>query len=297
MEESVNFDHVDPKFREYLLLGDRERISKIYRDCWINYPQVLAIRAGVRAIYEMPPKIQAQCMLVSGRSGMGKTSLLQKIESDIETLRKRHADSYSCIAFSLSPDPNLHSFEDVISEALGVPIGKIRNGLIPEEFCRLAHLRKMRLVLIDEVHNLLNSGKIDQRKSLAFLRGLSNPPMSLSIIAFGIEDAVHAISSDEQLERRFQLCSLSPWKENESFRSFLAAYERALPLKKPSELGGQEIVRYLLGATGGITDAIVKRITRGAVWAILDGKEAIDHDCLEKAAEIPPYLDRFDDEA
>lgn len=154
----------------------------------------------------------------------------------------------------------------------------------------------MRLVLIDEVHNLLNAGRIDQRKNLAFLRALSSPPMSLSIIAFGVDDALHAISSDEQLERRFQLCDLPPWKENESFRSFLAAYERALPLKKPSELGKQENVRYLLGATGGITDAIVKRITRGAVWAIVEGKEAIDHYCLEKAAEIPPYLDCFDDE-
>ncbi|WP_312340786.1 MULTISPECIES: TniB family NTP-binding protein [Gammaproteobacteria] len=296
MKTSVNFDHVDPKFREHLFLNDRERISKIYRDCWVNYPQVVAIRAGVRAIYEMPPKTQAQCMLICGRPGMGKTSLFKKIESDMESLRKRHIDSYGCIAFSLSPDPNLHGFEDSISEALGVPIGKIRNGLVPEAFCRLAHLRRMRLVLIDEVHNLLNAGRIDQRKNLAFLRALSSPPMSLSIIAFGVDDALHAISSDEQLERRFQLCDLPPWKENESFRSFLAAYEHALPLKKPSELGKQENVRYLLGATGGITDAIVKRITRGAVWAIVEGKEAIDHYCLEKAAEIPPYLDCFDDE-
>lgn len=107
MKTSVNFDHVDPKFREHLLLNDRERISKIYRDCWVNYPQVVAIRAGVRAIYEMPPKTQAQCMLICGRPGMGKTSLFKKIESDMESLRKRHIDSYGCIAFSLSPDPNL----------------------------------------------------------------------------------------------------------------------------------------------------------------------------------------------
>lgn len=107
MKKKINFDHVAPAFREYLLLGEPERINKIYRDCWVNYPQVGSIRAGVRAIYEMPPKTQAQCMLISGRPGMGKTSLFKKIESDMETLRKRHVDSYGCIAFSLSPDPNL----------------------------------------------------------------------------------------------------------------------------------------------------------------------------------------------
>lgn len=123
MKTSVNFDHVDPKFREHLFLNDRERISKIYRDCWVNYPQVVAIRAGVRAIYEMPPKTQAQCMLICGRPGMGKTSLFKKIESDMESLRKRHIDSYGCIAFSLSPDPNLYTEAGVLG-------GYARSGVL-----------------------------------------------------------------------------------------------------------------------------------------------------------------------
>jgi hypothetical protein len=296
MKAELNLEHLLPVRRQLALLGDRERISKIYEDCWVNYPHVGSVRAAVRAVYEMPPKIQAQCMMISGRPGMGKTSLFKRIESDMAALRKRHADSYSCISFSLASDPTLNCFEDSISEALGVPIGKIRNGLVPEAFCMLAHLRKLRLVLIDEVHNLLNAGRIDQRKNLAFLRALSSPPMSLSIIAFGVDDAVHAISSDAQLERRFQMYDLPRWRENDSFRAFLTGYEGTLPLRRSSELWQQDKVRFLIRATDGITDAIVKRVTRGAVWAILDGKEKIDLVCLEKAAEIPPYLERFDDE-
>lgn len=296
MKAKLDLKHLSPAYCDLALLADRERISNIYGDCWVNYPQVGSIRAAVRAIYEMPPKIQAQCMMISGRPGMGKTSLFKKIESDMEALRKRHADSYSCISFSLASDPTLRCFEDSISEALGVPIGKIRNGLIPNSFCLLAHLRKLRVVLIDEVHNLLNAGRVDQRKNLAFLRALSSPPMSLSIVAFGVDDAVHAISSDAQLERRFQMYDLPRWKENDSFRAFLVSYESTLPLRKPSELWQQDKVDFLLKATDGITDAIVKRITRGAAWAILDGKEKIDLNCLEKASDIPPYLERFDDE-
>lgn len=255
-----------------------------------------SIRNAVRAVYEMPQKIQAQCILISGRPGMGKTSLFKKVESDMETLRKRNEDHRGYISFTLSPDPTLRSFEDSIGDSLGVPIGKIRNGLVPEALCRLAHLRRMRLVLIDEVHNLLNAGRSDQRKNLGFLRGLSSPPMSLSIIAFGVDDAAYAISSDAQLERRFQVYDLPRWKENESFRSFLAAYESMLPLRKPSELWRQEKVKMLLSASEGITDAIVKRITRGAAWSIIDGKEEIDIESLTKAADIPPYFDRVNDE-
>ncbi|MDZ3826584.1 TniB family NTP-binding protein [Pseudomonas monsensis] len=296
MEADLNLEHILPARRSLVLLKDKQRISAIYEDRWVNHPQVALLRATARALYEMPPRIQAQCMLISGRAGMGKTSLLKKIELDLEVIRKRNAEACSCIAFSLAPDPTLNSFEDTIGEALGVPIGKIRNGLVSQAFCRLAHLRNLRLLLIDELHNLLNVGRIDQRKNLAFLRALSSPPMSLSIIAFGVDDAVHAIKSDAQLERRFQIYDLPPWKQNDSFRAFLTSYEGTLPLRYPSELWQQEKVNFLLSATDGMTDNVVKCITRGAAWAILDGKERIDLACLEKAIDIPPYHHRFDDE-
>lgn len=291
MSADLNLEHISPTRRPLALLKDKQRINAIYEDRWVNHPQVISLRATARAIYEMPPRMQAQCLLISGRPGMGKTSLFRKVELDFDVLRKRHADAYSCIAFSLASDPTLHCFEDSIGEALGVPIGKIRNGLVPDAFCKLAHLRNLRLLLIDEVHNLLNAGRIDQRKNLAFLRALSSPPLSLSIIAFGIGDAVHAISSDAQLERRFQICDLPPWRLNDSFRAFLTAYEATLPLKNPSELWQSDKAKFLLSATDGITDSIVKHITRGAVWAILDGKESVDVTSLEKAADIPPYFD------
>jgi hypothetical protein len=147
------------------------------------------------------------------------------------------------------------------------------------------------MILIDEVHNLLNANRMDQRKSLALLRAMSGPPLSLSIVAFGIDDAEFAILGDDQLKRRFQIYKLPLWKEDDRFRSFLAAYESILPLKKPSELWRQDKVKFLLSRTGGITGDIVKYITRGAVWATLDRTEEIDMACLEKAADIPPYIE------
>jgi len=291
----INLDHISPARQHTARLDAGERISLIYRDYWINYPDVNTIRGVVRAVYEMPPKVQAQCILVAAPPGMGKSSLFAKVQADLETLRKRHAEQKGYIAFSLAPDPTLGGFEECFSEALGVPIGRIRNGLVPDSFRRLVHLRKMRVVLIDEVHNLLNANRTDQRKNLAFLRALSGPPLSLSIVAFGTSEAVNAVSSDEQLERRFETYDLPRWKEDERFRSFLAGYESLLPLQRPSELWAQDKVKYLLQSTSGVTDAIVKRITRGAVWAIIEGKEKIDLSCLQKAINIPPYLDTFEE--
>ncbi|MGH8389657.1 MAG: TniB family NTP-binding protein [Pseudomonas sp.] len=291
MKVNTSLEHIAPSYRNLALLDDKQRIISIYTDRWINYPEVSSIRAVVRAVYEMPRNIQAQCILVSAQSGMGKTSLFTRIESDIDTLRKRDQDHGGCISFSMPAEPTFSAFEDVVGEALGVPIGKIRNGRIPNTFSRLAHLRNLRIIMIDEVHNLLNANRGDQRKSLALLRAMSGPPLSLSIIAFGIDDAENAIRDDDQLERRFEIYNLPDWREDEKFRSFLAAYESILPLRKRSELSRSDKVKFLLRSSKGITGNIVKRITRGAVWAILDRKEAIDMECLEKAAFIPPYIE------
>jgi hypothetical protein len=152
-------------------------------------------------------------------------------------------------------------------------------------------MRGIKAILIDEVHNLLHAGRVEQRKNLALLRGISGPPLSLSIIAFGTMDAQHALASDQQLVRRFQNYEISRWREGEEFRSFLAGYESILPLARPSELWKEEKVKYILRVSDGITDEIVKRLTRGAVWSLVEGKEYIDLESLEKAADIPPALE------
>lgn len=291
-----SLEHILAVRRQFAMLDDRARFQIILKDCWVNYSEVNSIRSISRAVYEMPATTQAQCLVVSGISGMGKTSLFEKIKNDLESLRKRHNDPRGIISFTLAPDPTLKGFEDSMGAALGVPFGSIRNGLIPHAFVRMAHLRNMRVVMIDEIHDLLNANKVEQRKVLAFFRAMTGPPLSLSLFAFGTLDAKHALVSDAQLDRRFESYELRPWKEDEDFRSFLAAYESLLPLRKPSELWRQEKVRYLLSSTSGVTDGIVKRIKRGAIWAIMDQKEQIDIECLTKAAFIPPYVDYQDNE-
>ncbi|WAH61443.1 TniB family NTP-binding protein [Pseudomonas silvicola] len=286
-----NLDHISQSRRHLATLDDNSRFQVILKDCWVNHSEVNSVRSVIRAVYEMPPTTQAQCVVVSGVSGMGKTSLFNKVASDFDLLRKRHHDPRSYISFTLAPDPSLKGFEESMGAALGVPFGSIRNGLIPKPFVRMARLRSIKAVMIDEIHDLLNANKVEQRKVLTFFRSMTGPPLSLSLIAFGTQDAKFALASDDQLDRRFEKYELNRWKEDEAFRSFLAAYESLLPLKKPSELWRQEKVRYLLNATLGITDGIVKRIKRGAIWAIMDQKEQIDMECLAKAAFIPPYVD------
>ncbi|MEO8646467.1 TniB family NTP-binding protein, partial [Pseudomonas sp.] len=79
MKVKTSLEHIAPPYRKLALLDDKQRITSIYTDRWINYPEVSSIRAVVRAVYEMPRNIQAQCILVSAQSRMGKTSLFTRL--------------------------------------------------------------------------------------------------------------------------------------------------------------------------------------------------------------------------
>lgn len=281
-------EHIAKDRRHLAAKLDSTRISLIYSDAWINYPAADSIRACARAIQCMPAKQQAQCLLITASPGMGKTTLFKKVAFDLDVARQKNPDMSNYISVDTPADPTLTGLEDCLSVALKLSPGIIKIRNMPGSLVAAFQSKNIRILLMDEVNNLLIGGRVDQRKNLALLRALSGPPLSLSIIGFGVEDADNALENDPQLARRFQRESLPSWTESEEFRSFLAGYEQVLPLRKPSRLYSKDTVKYLLKVSGGQMDIIIQRIQRGGVWAILDKKESIDLECLVKARSIPP---------
>jgi hypothetical protein len=291
-----SLDHLSPKHKKIAFLGDDKRIRFIQKDIWISYPQSDVVRAAVHAILNMPKKSQAQCILVSANAGMGKSCLFNRILSDVRKSVPNGRARSGVLSFTLEETLSVHSLVDVIYTALGVnsPPGSLREK--KKNLTVLLKARGIKAILIDEFHHLLLTGRLEQRKILAFMKNLGGSPSFISMIAFGVEDAENALRSDRQLERRFQIYHLMPWTESEELRSFLIAYEQQLPIRLPSELWKREKVTYLLNASAGITDEIVTRISRGAIWSILMRKECIDIECLEKAAMIPPLPEDYTSE-
>lgn len=60
----------------------------------------------------------------------------------------------------------------------------------------------------------------------------------------GARDAVIALQTDSQMVSRFTPFEVPRWRESETFRRLLAAFERILPLRRPSNLAQREIVQY-----------------------------------------------------
>jgi hypothetical protein len=218
---------------------------------------------------------------------MGKSSLWEKTKQDMDAWARNNGRRNPSISLSVSSDPTASSLIEQVSEAFGFEgIPMKRNKLSPG-IIRLAIERNIRFLFIDELNHVLLANRTDQRKNLAFFKEISGPPLSIALICFGTNEAVNAIQADPQLERRFQVFELHKWKESEELRAFLSSYEMTLPLRARSNLGSKPVVKFLTSNTICTTREIVKRVSWGAMYALLDGSENITIDHLRSAVFLP----------
>ena len=85
---------------------------------------------------------------------------------------------------------------------------------------------------------------------------------------------------------RYRPWGIPRWRESDGLRRLLAAFERVLPLRKPSDLARREIVQFVLGASGGLTGEISTMLNSAAELAICSGDEMIDMTHLEHVCRI-----------
>ena len=288
--------HLDTKTRSLAELSIAERIKIVYQPIWINYPAVSKLRNIILSIAALPALTEAQCALVTAESGMGKTSLFEKATQDLQRWGKKQGEGNPVLSITLGTETSPKDIITAICAELGfdeLPIKKLK---LNPSFIRLMKVRNIRFLLIDELHHLLLCNEKEQRRSLVLLKRMIGSPLSISILGFGIEEALHAVTIDQQLDRRFQKFSFSRWTESEELRSFLASYERAIPLKKPSFLASKEIVKFLTNNTICTTKAIAQRLSWGAIYALLDNEEFISLEHLRQAAFFPDIMDVIGDE-
>ena len=146
---------------------------------------------------------------------------------------------------------------------------------------------EVKILIIDELHNLLAGNNNVQREFLNVLRFIGNE-MQVSIVGVGIKDAYLAIRSDDQLENRFEPFILPLWKNDNEFSKLLKSMAMVLPLQKPSPLLDAEVRSIILSRSEGTIGEIMTLLTRAACEAIISGQEFIDQAILERTKYNSP---------
>lgn len=280
--------HLSPETRVIAELDDDRRLAHLAEDRWIDYPRAREALEDLERLLRCPQRTRMPGMLIYGESNIGKSMIIEKF------LRAHPACGFNSdsgllkvevLAVEMPPAPQERRLYGQILMALNAPY-RSSDRLAAVEFTALALLHKIapRMLIVDEVHNLLSGSAREQRASLNLLKFLSNQ-LKCSVVVLGTRDALAAIQTDAQIASRFPDFEIPRWQENEEFRGFLAGFERQLPLRQPSRLAtSRAMVSAIMSASAGITGKICGLLSRAAEAAIRLKTERITPEVLQSVA-------------
>ena len=140
-------------------------------------------------------------LMVYGSSGIGKTMIAKRMASKYPTQYKSDLGitKTPVLLLQAPPAPDERRFYQHLLSTIGAPMWG-RRTVSELEVRALNHLRDMdlKMLMIDEVHNLLAGSYREQRRFLNMLRFLANE-LSVSLVVFGVNEALDAVRGDDQL--------------------------------------------------------------------------------------------------
>ena len=190
------------------------------------------------------------------------------------------------LAVQMPSDPSVGRFYTALLGATGAPTSARQYRLADLEQLTLRVLRSagVRVLVIDELHNVL-SGRGDRRREfLNLIRFLGNE-LRTPLVGVGTREAYLAIRSDDQLENRFAPFTLPRWEAGPGACSLLASFAASFPLHRPSRIATTEMASYLLTRSEGTIGELARLLTDAAVAAIESGEEAIN----QRTLLLAPY--------
>jgi hypothetical protein len=201
------------------------------------------------------------------------------------------AERLPVIAMQMPTEPTVSRFYAALLAHVGAPVPRAGPSSRKHELEQLA-LRVLRgvgarILVIDELHNMLAGSRTTRGEFLNLLRWLGNE-LRLPLVGVGTRDAWLAIRTDPQLENRFEPFVLPAWQSGPDTARLLQGFATLLPLRRPSDFRGAEMVRRVIARTGGTIGEMAALLRAAAEIAIQGGEERITQDVLDRAIYLGP---------
>jgi len=283
--------HLHPVARAVLDHSEAERAAWIRTERWIGYPRAHHALTILEDLLTLPVRQRMPNLLLIGPTNNGKTMIVEKFRRDhpCGPAADGEHEVMPVVIVQMPSEPDLKRFYAAILRAVQAPPRPPRELLAKLEDFMLRLLQRigLRVLIIDEVHNLLGGSSAQQRTFLNVLRSLGHT-LRIPLVCVGTREAYLAIRSDEQLENRFEPFTLPRWQADADYASLLASFEATFPLRYPSHLSQPPLSTHILAQSEGTIGEISTFLTRAATLAIRSGQERIDLSLLSEVEYHPP---------
>ena len=283
------YENLDRNRREQY---DEERLAYHGKTITIETPLIshLTQEARLLLIANRHQVGARQGIIVSGRPTTGKTTALLALGKKMET-RARHRrpdhDDAPVVFVSLPPQTTPKSIARSIVSFLGInPPSRTTFQELSDAAVGLLTDQRTQFLIIDEIHNIFIQSKAGAEAS-DFLKYLAER-ISTTMVYAGVEvrsaglfDGVRG----RQLAGRFTLVPARPFSlatasGQQAWKALVRRFESNLRLIHHDDTLTLPH-RYLFTRTGGHIGSLANLIRKGAITAILNGQERIDHSLLQ----------------
>lgn len=286
--QPLDLAHLHPAYREAARLPSAERVHRIRADRWIGYPKAVAAVERLEMLFDWPRKQRMPNLLLIGPTNNGKSMIVERFRRQHPPLTEADRESIPVLCMQMPSEPSTLRFYTAMLAALGAPL-RPRQRLAEVERLALSLLREVgvRMLVIDELHNVLAGPGGTRREFLNLLRFLGNE-LRIPLVGVGTREAYLAVRSDDQLENRFEPFILPTWDAGGETRSLLASFAASFPLHAPSFIDTEDMAQYLLARSEGTIGELARLLTAAAVAAVESGEERINHRTLTMADYAGP---------
>ncbi|MFA7767816.1 TniB family NTP-binding protein [Streptomyces sp. NRRL S-448] len=290
-DDTVDLAHLRPAAQQIARLPNGERLRYGRADRWIGYPRATEALEWLETLLDWPAKQRMPNLLLIGPTNNGKLMIVEKFRRSHPPISHPDREQIPVLAVQMPSEPTVIRFYTALLAALGAPLrSRYRLADLEQTVLRLLRLLRLlrsaevRMLVIDELHNVLGGSGDKRREFLNLLRYLGNE-LRITLVGVGTRDAYLAIRADDQLENRFAPLTLPRWEADEDACSLLASFAASFPLRRPSPIASTEMAGYLLTRSEGTIGELAHLLTDAAVVAIESGEEAI----RQRTLLLAPY--------
>lgn len=276
----LDLSHLTPSAQRLIQLPSHERIMHIRAERWIGYPKAIAAVNRLEELYQCPAKQRMPNLLIIGQTNNGKSMIIEKFQRKHPPLSSADQEHIPVLCVQMPSEPSIFRFYTALLAALGSPL-RPRGPVAVIEQQALSLMRKVnvKILVIDELHNVLAGNSVTRREFLNLLRFLGNE-LRIPLVGVGTHEAYLAIRSDDQLENRFEPFILPLWEVNEDTCSLLASFAASFPLRQRSNIASADMARYLLARSEGTIGELALLLMKAAIIAVETGEESINQRTL-----------------